>query len=101
VFAISAAGCAGKLTDPKITTGHSFVSLLRVCRMSAPRDRLLTGCVNGHYDLALEQFSLLITHDQRNGLVPKNDDHVYELTGTRLRQVAEHSWGSDFIAVPW
>jgi hypothetical protein len=26
--------------------------------MSPPRDRLLTGCADGHYDLVLEQFSL-------------------------------------------
>lgn len=58
VFAISIAGCAGKSTEHPIATNGTFVSLLRLCRMSPPRDRLLTGCVNGHYDLALEQFSL-------------------------------------------
>ena len=44
---------------------------------------------------------ILITQDQPNGLVTRNDDHVYELIGTRLRQAVEHSWGSAFIAVPW
>lgn len=58
VFAISVAGCAGKSTERPIAANGTFVSLLRVCRMSPPRDRLLTGCMNGHYDLALEQFSL-------------------------------------------
>jgi hypothetical protein len=58
VFAILVAGCAGKSTELPISTKGTFVSLLRVCRLSPPRDRLLTGCVNGHYDLALQQFSL-------------------------------------------
>ncbi len=58
VFAILVAGCAGKSTQLTISTKGTFVSLLRVCRLSPPRDRLLTGCVNGHYDLALQQFSL-------------------------------------------
>lgn len=58
VFAVSVAGCAANSTDRPIATRGTFVSLLRVCRTSPPRDRLLTGCVNGHYDLALEQFSL-------------------------------------------
>jgi hypothetical protein len=44
---------------------------------------------------------LLITQDQPNGLVARNDDHIYELSGIHLRQIVENSWGSDFIAVPW
>jgi hypothetical protein len=44
---------------------------------------------------------VLITQDQPNGLVKRNDDHIYELEGTKLRQVDENSWGSEFMAVPW
>jgi hypothetical protein len=44
---------------------------------------------------------LLITQDQPNGLVARNDDHIYEMSGTHLRQIVENSWGSDFMAVPW
>lgn len=44
---------------------------------------------------------ILITQDQPTGLVARNDDHIYELTGAHLRQVIENSWGSDFMAVPW
>jgi hypothetical protein len=44
---------------------------------------------------------VLITQDQPNGLVVRDDDHIYELDGTRLREVTENSWGSEFNAVPW
>ena len=44
---------------------------------------------------------VLITQDQPNGLVARDDDHIYELDGIRLREVTENSWGSEFNAVPW
>jgi hypothetical protein len=104
---IAAEGCAARGQAPSFegaTRGAAYIVQYNSAGRVESRTRLpYRGLDPEQTLLAVEPHSerVLITQDQPNGFVKRDEDHIYELDGTKLRQVDETSWGSGFMAIPW